>query len=282
MKKVHFTKMHGIGNDYVYVDCFKEKIEDPKEFSKLVSAKHFGIGSDGLILISPSDSADCKMNIFNADGSEAEMCGNGIRCVGKYLWDNGYVTDKNIKIETLSGIKGLELVIDGDVCVGAKVDMGEPILDVKKIPVIWEDDRVIGKGLMVGGKSYDITCVSMGNPHCVTFLDDVDGLNLPAIGPLFENHSVFPARTNTEFVKIIDRSHLRMRVWERGAEETLGCGTGACAVTVAAVLNDFTERSVTLELNGGTLKITWDEATNHVFMEGPATLVFEGDFYRDC
>lgn len=278
MKTIHFTKMHGIGNDYVYVDCFKEKIDNPAELSRLVARQHFGIGSDGLILISPSDKADCKMNIFNADGSEAEMCGNGIRCVGKFLWDNGYVKEPKAFIDTLCGIKTLELVIENGECTGAVVDMGEPVLESSKIPVIREEDQVIGKALTVGGKSYEITCVSMGNPHCITFTEDVETLNLPAIGPLFENHSAFPARTNTEFVKVIDRNHLRMRVWERGSAETFACGTGACAVAVAAVLNDFTDREVEIKLNGGTLKIRWDEKSNHVFMEGPAETTFTGDF----
>lgn len=279
MKTIHFTKMHGIGNDYVYVDCFKEKIENPPELSRLVARQHFGIGSDGLILISPSDIADCKMNIFNADGSEAEMCGNGIRCVGKFLWDNGYVKEPKAQIETLCGVKTLELVVKDNQCIGAVVDMGEPVLDTKKIPAVFNEDMVIGKPLVVGGKSYEVTLVSMGNPHCITFTEEVEGLNLPAIGPLFEKHSVFPARTNTEFVKVIDRTHLRMRVWERGSDETFACGTGACAVAVASALNGFTERDVEIQLNGGILKIRWDEESNHVFMEGPAETSFSGDYY---
>lgn len=279
MKTIHFTKMHGIGNDYVYVDCFKEKIENPPELSRLVARQHFGIGSDGLILISPSDIADCKMNIFNADGSEAEMCGNGIRCVGKFLWDNGYVKEPKAQIETLCGIKTLELVVKDNQCIGAVVDMGEPVLDTKKIPAVFNEDKVIGKPLVVGGKSYEVTLVSMGNPHCITFTEEVEGLNLPAIGPLFEKHSVFPTRTNTEFVKVIDRTHLRMRVWERGSDETFACGTGACAVAVASALNGFTERDVEIQLNGGNLRIRWDEESNHVFMEGPAETSFSGDYY---
>ena len=279
MKTIHFTKMHGIGNDYVYIDCFKEIIDDPAEFSMLVSRQHFGIGSDGLILISPSEVADCKMNIFNADGSEAEMCGNGIRCVGKFLWDNGYVKEPKAQIETLCGVKTLELVISGGQCTGAVVDMGEPVLATKKIPAIFNEDQVIGKPLIVGGKSYEVTLVSMGNPHCVTFTEEVEGLNLPAIGPLFEKHHVFPARTNTEFVKVIDSTHLRMRVWERGSEETFACGTGACAATVASSLNGFTERDVEIRLNGGTLRIRWDEESNHVFLEGPAETSFAGEYY---
>lgn len=277
---MNFTKMQGIGNDYVYVDCFKETVADPGNLSKLVSNRHYGIGSDGLILISPSSVADCKMDIYNSDGSRAEMCGNGIRCVGKFLWDNGYVNVPMASVETLSGIKYLALLIEEGQCIGARVDMGEPELASKKIPVLWEEDTVIDRELSVGGKLYSITCVSMGNPHCVVFTSDTESLNLNAIGPLFENHAVFPARVNTEFVTVIDRTHLRMRVWERGSTETMACGTGACAVAVAAILNNLCERDVVIHLNGGDLKISWDEATNHVFMEGPAVTTFSGTFYQ--
>lgn len=272
-----FTKMQGIGNDYVYVDCFKETIKNPAEVSKVVSDRHFGIGSDGLILIQPSSVADCKMDIYNADGSRAEMCGNGIRCVGKFLWDNGYVKTPEARIETMCGIKNLALIVENGKCIGARVDMGEPELTAGKIPVNWNESTVIDKELIVGGKAYSITCVSMGNPHCVVFVDDTDSMNLPALGPLFENHIAFPARINTEFVTVIDRSHLRMRVWERGSAETMACGTGACATAVAAILNNHCEREVIITLNGGKLKITWDEVTNHVFMEGPATTAFTGE-----
>lgn len=276
---MNFTKMQAIGNDYVYVDCFQETVRDPGKLSRAVSDRHFGIGSDGLILIQPSVIADCKMDIYNADGSRAEMCGNGIRCVGKYLWDKGYVKDPTARIETLCGIKHLALLIEENQCVGACVDMGEPELTARKIPVIWDENTVIDRELTVGGKLYSITCVSMGNPHCVVFSENCEELNLPALGPLFENHTVFPARVNTEFVTVLDRTHLRMRVWERGAGETMACGTGACAVAVAAILNHYCDREVTITLNGGDLKIRWDEATNHVFMEGPANTSFEGTFY---
>ncbi len=279
MTSLNFTKMQAIGNDYVYVDCFKEKIEDPAQLSKIISDRHYGIGSDGLILIEPSSVADCKMDIYNADGSRAEMCGNGIRCVGKYLWDKGYVKTPSARVETLCGIKHLALLIENGKCVGARVDMGEPELTARKIPVIWDEDTVIDRELTVGGKLYSITCVSMGNPHCVVFSENCEELNLPALGPLFENHIVFPARVNTEFVTVLDRAHLRMRVWERGASETMACGTGACAVAVAAILNNYCDREVTITLNGGDLKIRWDEATNHVFMEGAANTAFEGTFY---
>ena len=276
---MNFTKMQAIGNDYVYVDCFRETVNDPSQLSRAVSDRHFGIGSDGLILIQPSEIADCKMDIYNADGSRAEMCGNGIRCVGKYLWDKGYVKTPAARIETLCGVKHLALLIEENRCVGACVDMGEPELTARKIPVIWDEDTVIDRELTVGGKRYGITCVSMGNPHCIVFSEDCEELNLPALGPLFENHMVFPARVNTEFVTVLDRTHLRMRVWERGAGETMACGTGACAVAVAAILNRYCDREVTITLNGGDLKIRWDEATNHVFMEGPANTSFEGTFY---
>ena len=272
-----FTKMQGIGNDYVYVDCFKEKIVNPAEVSKYVSNRNFAIGSDGLILVAPSEIADCKMDIYNADGSRAEMCGNGVRCVGKFLWDNGYVKTPVAKVETLAGIKKLELIIEDNKCIGAKVDMGEPELNPQRIPVVCNEDRFIDKELTVGGKIYNATCVSMGNPHCVVFVDNAESLNLPALGPLFENHMAFPARINTEFVTVLSRNHVRMRVWERGSDETMACGTGACATAVAAILNNHCDREVIVTLNGGDLKITWDEATNHVFMEGPATTAFKGE-----
>ncbi len=272
-----FTKMQGIGNDYVYVDCFKEKLVDPAKISIYVSNRNFGIGSDGLILVSPSDIADCRMDIYNADGSRAEMCGNGVRCVGKFLWDNGYVKKPVATVETMAGIKKLDLIVDNGECIGAVVDMGEPVLESKKIPVICNEDEMIDKELIVGGKTYNVTCISMGNPHCVTFVEDAENLNLPALGPLFEKHPAFPARVNTEFVTVTDRNHVRMRVWERGSDETMACGTGACATAVAAIINNHCDREVIVTLNGGDLKITWDEETNHVFMEGPATTSFTGE-----
>ncbi len=274
---MRFVKMHGLGNDYIYVDCMKETVKNPAELSKKVSDRHFGIGSDGLILIDRSEIADYKMDIYNADGSRAEMCGNGIRCVGKFLYDYGYTNTQSILIETLAGIKKLDLIVENGFCTGARVDIGEPELSPKKIPVIWNDDKMIDQEIMVAAKPYNVTCVSMGNPHCITFVNDVETLALEAIGPLFENHKLFPARINTEFVKIIDRKTVRMRVWERGSGETLACGTGASATVVAAVLNNLCDRDVTVILNGGKLKIYWDEKTNHVFMEGPAVTICEGE-----
>jgi len=273
-----FVKMQGIGNDYIYIDCFKQTVEKPKELSIHLSDRHFGIGGDGIILICPSDVADCRMDIYNSDGSRAEMCGNGIRCVAKFMHDNGYVQKEDLSVETLSGVKNIKLVIKEGICTGAIVDMGVPILSPAKIPVIWNDDTMIDKEVCVGGITYNITCVSMGNPHAIIFIeDDVNDLQLAAIGPLFENHMIFPAKTNTEFVNVIDRNTLRMRVWERGAGETLGCGTGASAVAVAAILNDLCQRDVTVMLKGGNLKISWDEKSGHVFMEGPAVTVFHGE-----
>lgn len=274
-----FTKMQGLGNDYIYVDCMKETVEDPSAVAIKVSDRHFGVGSDGLILVKASQVADYRMEIYNADGSVAEMCGNGIRCVGKFLHDNGYVKSDSVSIETGAGVKLLNLIIDETgVCVGARVDMGEPILEPAKIPVRMTNERVVDEEIKVGGKKYHVTCVSMGNPHAVVFVDDIESLPLELIGPLFENHPVFPARINTEFVKIIDKNTVNMRVWERGSGETMACGTGACAVVVASVLNKHCDRNVTVNLRGGQLKILWDEKTNRVFMEGPATTVCKGEY----
>ena len=278
---MNFVKMHGLGNDYIYVDLMKENVEDPVNLARKVSDRHFGVGSDGLILIDKSIVADFRMDIYNADGSRAEMCGNGIRCVGKYLYDKGYAKRKNIKIETLAGIKELELIIEDGVCTGARVDIGEPELNVRKIPVIWNDDTMIDQEILVGGKPYGVTCVSMGNPHCVVFVDDVENITLEAIGPLFENHHLFPARINTEFAKVLDRKTIRMRVWERGSGETFACGTGASASVVAGVLNGLCDREATVILNGGELKILWDEASNRVYMEGPAVTICEGKYFLD-
>ncbi len=273
-----FTKMQGLGNDYIYVDCMKETVENPAELAIKVSDRHFGIGSDGLILVKSSEVADYRMEIYNADGSVAEMCGNGIRCVGKFLYDNGYVTSDSVSIETGAGVKLLKLIIKDGACVGARVDMGEPILTPSKIPVRWNADSMIDEEIQVGGKKYNVTCVSMGNPHAVVFTDNAESLNLEVIGSLFEHHSLFPARINTEFVNVIDRNTLNMRVWERGSGETMACGTGACAVVVAAVLNKLCERDVKVILRGGELKIQWDRESNRVYMEGPATTVCKGEY----
>lgn len=272
-----FTKMHGIGNDYVYVNCFEESVKNPAEVSKFVSDRHFGIGSDGLILISPSAIADFRMNIYNADGSQAEMCGNGIRCVAKYVYDYGLTDKTEISVETLAGIKYLWLQVENGKVASVEVNMGAPILEPKEIPVAVEESPVVNVPVEVKGKIYHMTCVSMGNPHAIIFMNNVKDLDIAAIGPYFENHTVFPKRTNTEFVEVLDRNTVNMRVWERGSDETLACGTGACATTVACILNDKTENEVTVHLLGGDLKIRWDREANQVYMTGPATVVFDGE-----
>lgn len=275
-----FTKMHGIGNDYIYINCFEEKVENPAELSKFMSDRHFGIGSDGIVLIKPSTIADFCMNMYNSDGSQAEMCGNAVRCVGKYVFENGMTTKQNVDIETLSGIKKLELAITDGKVETVTVDMGEPIIVPENIPVQLDGIAVINHPLTINGKEYKITCVSMGNPHAVVFLDEnekLDDLNIELVGPLFEKNSLFPRKTNTEFVKVIDKNNLKMRVWERGAGETMACGTGACAALVASSLTGNSDRQATIHLLGGNLDIRWDEETNHVFMSGSATKVFEGE-----
>lgn len=281
-----FTKMHGCGNDYVYVDCTKEVIPNISETAIRVSDRHLGIGSDGLILIKASDVADFEMDMYNADGSRGKMCGNGIRCVAKYVYDHGLTDKTTITVNTLSGIKTLKLTVEDGKVSKVRVDMGEPELIPAQVPVKASvlglaDDRreaIVAEPLEIKGRSYDITCVSMGNPHCITFIgEDVRNFPLEAVGPVFEKHELFPERVNTEFINVIDKDHLRMRVWERGSGETLACGTGACAVAVASYLNGFTGRSVDIELLGGHLEVVYDEKTNHVFMTGPATEVFSGE-----
>lgn len=279
MQNMKFTKMHGIGNDYVYVNCFQEAVEHPGELAVKVSDRHFGIGSDGLILIKPSDVADFQMDMYNSDGSQGAMCGNGIRCVAKYVYDYGLTDKTQISVETKSGIKYLDLTVkDGKVTL-VKVDMGAPVLEPEKIPVrLFPEERaVISVPLVLGGASWKITCVSMGNPHCIVPVEDVDGLKIEQVGPLFEQHEIFPDRVNTEFIKVLDRSTVQMRVWERGSGETWACGTGACAVAVACILNGWTDREVTVKLRGGDLKICWDGEKNTVFMTGPAETVFDGE-----
>ena len=272
-----FTKMHGIGNDYVYVNCFKETVEHPSEMAIKVSDRHFGIGSDGLILIKPSEMADGKMEMYNADGSQGAMCGNGIRCVAKYMYDYGITDKTSISVETKSGIKYLDLTIKEGKVDTVKVNMGTPILKAVDIPVRSEKEQVIDEPVMVDGKEWKITCVSMGNPHAITYIDDVKNLEIEKIGPKFENHEIFPDRVNTEFVRVIDRNTVEMRVWERGSGETLACGTGACAVAVSSILNGLTEEEVTVKLLGGDLKIFWDRTENKVYMTGSATTVFDGE-----
>ena len=273
-----FTKMHGIGNDYVYVNCLKEKVEDPAEAARFVSDRHFGIGSDGLILIKPSEVADFQMDMYNADGSRSEMCGNGVRCVAKYVYDYGLTDKTEVDIETGAGIKHIVLTIKDGKVEKARVDMGEPILKPELVPVKGDGDKLVNEPILVDGQQYRMTCVSMGNPHAVVFLDeDVKELDIEKIGPKFENHERFPKRTNTEFMNVLDRHTMNMRVWERGSGETLACGTGTCASVVAAVLNGFTERDVLVHLLGGDLEIHWDEKDNHVYMTGSATTVFDGE-----
>lgn len=274
-----FTKMQGIGNDYVYVDCFQETVNNPSAVAKFVSDRHFGIGSDGLILVKPSDVADCEMDMYNMDGSQGAMCGNGIRCVAKFAYDKGIVNKKNISVATKSGIKYLDLTVKNGKVSSVKVNMGSPILNAKTIPVVSPREQVINEPLDVNGETYHITAVSMGNPHAIVYMDDVDGLDIAKIGPLFENHINFPDRINTEFVKVIDRHTLQMRVWERGSGETLACGTGACAVAVASTLNGLVDEDVpiTVKLLGGDLEILWNRQENLVYMTGPATTVFEGE-----
>ena len=280
---MHFTKMHGIGNDYVYVDCTKEQVKDPEAVAKYVSDRHFGIGSDGLILIKPSDIADFEMDMYNADGSRGKMCGNGIRCVGKYVYDHGLTDKTTVKIATGSGIKTLVLTVENSKVALVRVNMGEAILNPDDIPVRLSDESgksAVDTILNVDGTDYRVTCVSMGNPHCITFMesqDDVENLAIEKIGPKFENHEVFPDRVNTEFVYAQDEHNIRMRVWERGSGETWACGTGACATAVAAILCGKAQSPVTIHLNGGDLFIEWNQEENIVFMTGPATEVFEGD-----
>lgn len=277
-----FTKMQGLGNDYVYINKMDKVIKDEVALAKLVSDRHFGIGSDGLILIDASDIADFKMTIYNADGSEAEMCGNGIRCVGKYVYDKKFTDKTNITVETKAGIKKLNLnVKDGKVAT-VKVDMGEPILDAASIPVIADYSPVKNLIIKELDKEFKFTCVSMGNPHAVTVVDDVTNFAVNKYGKGIEFNKLFPNRVNVEFVEIIDKNHVKMRVWERGVGETMACGTGACATAVVCILNNYTNRKVEIELLGGTLEIEWNEEDNHVYMTGPAVTVFEGKLNIGC
>lgn len=280
MIRLPFTKMHGIGNDYVYVDCTQRTIADPAALARRVSPRRTGIGSDGLILICSSDVADVRMEMYNADGSRGEMCGNGIRCVGKYAYDHGLVDASEIRVETDAGVKTLRMQADGGVVSEVTVDMGPPVLDGPAIPVAAEGhviDAPLTVELPTGSSTFGVTCVSMGNPHCVLFLEDVESLDLESIGPRFEHHRFFPKRVNTEFVKIDSSNDVRMRVWERGSGETAACGTGACAVVVAGVLTGRTERNCRVRLNGGDLAIEWRDEDGHVYMTGPAAEVFSGE-----
>jgi len=276
-----FTKMHGIGNDYIYVNCFEEVVNDPERLAIVMSRPHFGVGSDGLILIGPSDSADFSMRVFNSDGSEAGMCGNGIRCVGKYVYERG-LTDKNeLTIETKGGLKVIHMEVEGGKVARVKVDMGTPELNPQLIPVNLPGELVLRHRLQIMGQTWYITCVNMGNPHAVVFVRDPEVIDLPTIGPMIEHHPLFPRRTNVEFVRIIDRGILQMRVWERGAGETLACGTGACASLVACVLAGLSDRTVQMKLSGGNLQLHWDASDNHVYQTGPAAFVYDGEWLED-
>lgn len=290
-----FTKMHGCGNDYVYVNCFEEKVYNPSKVAVKVSDRHKGIGSDGLILIKPSKVADCQMDMYNADGSRGKMCGNGIRCVAKYVYDNGIVPKTHMTVETLSGIKTLDLTIVNDKCKKVKVNMGPAEIVAKKVPVAAKSELAIGVPIEVNGEIFQYSAVSMGNPHAVLFIDenpalrkkeygsmqgdDLSTLKIEEIGPYFEHHENFPDRINTEFIKVLSDDTLEMRVWERGSGETLACGTGACAAAVAAILNNKVRRNVpiTIKLLGGDLQIRWEQRENAVYMTGPAETVFTGE-----
>jgi diaminopimelate epimerase len=274
--KLEFTKMQGCGNDYIYIDCFEREINCPESLSVVLSDRHYGIGGDGIVLICRSDICDARMRMFNLDGSEGKMCGNAIRCVAKYLYDSGIVRKDTIAIETLSGIKTIQVNTQNGLVCSAKVDMGRAELDPAKIPVLLPGDRIVNAPVEIGGKSCHITCVSMGNPHAVVFCEEVDNLNIAETGPLFENNELFPDRVNTEFVKLIDGNTIKMRVWERGSGETLACGTGACAAAVAAVLNGYCQkgRDIRVLLPGGELTVNYtDEA---VYMTGDCSKVYEG------
>lgn len=261
-----FTKMQGIGNDYVYVDCFHETVEHPEETAIKVSDRHFGIGSDGLILIKPSKIADCQMDMYNLDGSRGAMCGNGVRCVGKYAYDHHLVDKAQISVETASGIKYLDMEVKDGKVTAVTVDMGSP-----------EQTSELFEAIEVEGKTWNFIGISMGNPHAVLFVEDTSGVKLEKIGPKFEHHERFPDRTNTEFIQVVDRGHIKMRVWERGSGETLACGTGACASAVASILAGYTDDTVEVELLGGPLTITWDREKNTVYMTGPAVEVYNGE-----
>lgn len=286
-QKLPFTKMHGAGNDYIYINGFKEEISAPEDLAQKMSDRHFGVGSDGLVLVLPSSNADLRMRMFNADGTEAEMCGNATRCVGKFAWDNGLIKKNIIHLETAAGIKIIHLHIEDGHALGGTVDMGEPVLAPRRIPLSItppegaDTGKCVGWPIIVNGETVPISAVSMGNPHAVVFRSDVATLDLAAIGPDFETHEAFPNRTNTEFVEVLSRSRIRMRVWERGSGETLACGTGACAAVVACVLNGLTGREVDVDLPGGQLHVNWDAATNHVFLSGPAVTVFNGEYLLD-
>lgn len=276
-----FTKMHGLGNDYIFINCVRQNCEalmdDLPEMARFMSDRHFGVGADGLVIILPSEVADFRMRMFNPDGSEAEMCGNAIRCVGKYVYDAGLTKRTAVSIETLAGIKLLDMSVEEGTVEQVKVDMGLPILEPERIPVKSEQTSFISQPVEVDGQIFEVTCVSMGNPHAVIYAADLEGLQLEKIGPKIESHPLFPRRINVEFVRVIDSQTLKVRVWERGTGETMACGTGACAVLVASVLNGLSLRKATVKLPGGDLTVEWNEADGHVYMTGPAVKVFDGE-----
>ena len=276
-----FTKMQGIGNDYIYVNCFEEVVTEPERLAIVMSKPHFGCGADGLILIEPSDTADFGMRVFNSDGSEAGMCGNGIRCVGKYVYERGLTDKTELTIDTKGGLKQISLQVEEGKVARVKVDMGTPELNPKLIPVDLPGEIVLRHRLQIMGQTWFITCVNMGNPHAVVFVRDPEVIDLNTIGSMIEHHPLFPRRTNVEFVRVIDRGILQMRVWERGAGETLACGTGACAALVAAVLAGHTDRTVQMKLSGGNLQLHWDASDNHVYQTGPAAFVYDGEWLGD-
>ena len=275
---MRFTKMHGIGNDYVYVNCFEESVSEPEKLAPVISDRHFGVGSDGLILICPSGQADARMRMFNSDGSESQMCGNGVRCVAKYVYDYGIAQNNPLKIETGNGILSIDLTVEGGKVAAARVNMGEPILAASKVPVTIDDTQAVNYQIEVAGLPMAMTCVSMGNPHAIFFVEEVASLAIDRLGPTIENLPMFSQRTNVHWVQVVSRNEVIMRTWERGAGVTLACGTGASAVCVAGVLTERTDRKITTHLPGGDLEIEWDESDNCVYMTGPATEVFSGDW----
>lgn len=278
---IKFTKMQGLGNDYVYIDAINQKIENESSLAQFVSNRHFGIGSDGLILICDSEIADFKMRMFNSDGSEAEMCGNGIRCVGKFVYDKGLTSKTILKIETLAGIKELKLNLKEGKVDTVRVDMGEPILEAAKVPVVSSEKMVKNLNLEIEEREFNFTCVSMGNPHAITFVENIKEFEVEKYGSKVEVDKKFPQKTNVEFIEIVNKNYMKMRVWERGSGETLACGTGACASVVAGIINNLIERKVTVELLGGNLEVEWNKEDNHVYMTGPAVTVYEGNLLKN-
>lgn len=278
---MRFTKMEGCGNDYVYINCFEETVSQPEKLAIAMSERHFGVGADGLVLIMPSEKADFRMRMFNLDGSEGEMCGNAVRCIGKYVYERGLTKKENVSLETAGGIRYLALNIENGMVKTVGVDMGEPVLEAERIPVFHDVSPVIGKKIEIDGEELDFTCVSMGNPHVVTFVEDTKTFPVEAYGKQVEVNSIFPNKTNVEFVQVLNRNHINMRVWERGSGETLACGTGACASVVASILNGFCDREVKVSLIGGELTISWNKEDNHVYMSGPAAFSFDGVWLKE-